>query len=463
MKKAGIPVAKKYDVIVIGSGSAMNIVEETLNHGLKVALVDKGPLGGTCPNLGCIPSKMLIFTADRITEIQEAKKLGITAEIKEIDFTGIMERMRQGVREGQAQMRQGISGAENLDFYEGEGHFIDSNTIEVDGISVRADKIFIGVGSRPAIPLLPGLENVKYLTNETVLGLKERPESTIIIGGGYIGVEYGHFLAAMGTKVTILEMADRLVLAEEPEISEVLQKELAKRMTVRTGVRVIGVKNNTRGVTVTVSDFKAGKTQEFTAQHIMLAVGRRSNADLLQIDKAGIEMDDRGFIKTNEYLETNRKHIFAIGDVNGKQMFTHVANMEAVTAAHNALHTPKIRIDYTAAPHAVYSHPQIAAVGMTQEAAARTHKILVGRAKYLDVAQGQAMNEKEGFAKAIVEEGSGKILGFHIIGPYAPILIQEVINVMAAGGNVNHIQTGLHIHPAITELIVRTLNAVEAV
>jgi len=448
---------KEYDAIVIGSGCGMNIVEEALNHGLDVALVDKGPIGGTCPNLGCIPSKMLIFAADRIAEIQEAKKLGIKAEIKNIDFNAIMERMRKFVRDNQQHMREGISQSEKLDFYEGEGHFTNEYTIEVNNQELKGDKIFIASGSLPLIPPIKGLDSLDYLTNETVLQLKERPDSLIIIGGGYIAVEYGHFFAAMGTRVTILEMADRLVLAEEPEIAELLKKELSQRLEVYTGVQAEEVKGNGRSVTVIVKDAKSGGKKEFTAQRILVAVGRRSNADRLKVENTGVEVDRRGFVKVNGYLETNKKNIYAVGDANGQQMFTHVANMEALVAIQNAIHGSQLKMDYSAAPHAVYSHPQIASVGLTEENASKEHKILVGKAKYSDVAKGMAMMEENGFAKAIVEADTRKMLGFHIIGPYAPTLIQEVINAMASGGGIDHIQAGMHIHPALPELILRTL------
>ena len=190
---------KEYDVIVIGSGCGMNIVAQTLANGMEVALVDKGPLGGTCPNLGCIPSKMLIFAADRIAEIQEAKKLGIHAEISNVDFLTIMERMRKSVSENRKHMRQELSHAEKLDFYEGKGRFTDEYTLEVKGEQIKGKMIFIASGSRPLIPPIKGLDSLDYLTSETVLKLKERPDSLIIIGGGYIAVEYGHFFAAMGT------------------------------------------------------------------------------------------------------------------------------------------------------------------------------------------------------------------------------------------------------------------------
>jgi mycothione reductase len=448
---------KKYDIIVIGSGCGLNIVEEALGHGMSVALVDKGPLGGTCANLGCIPSKMLIFAADRITEIQETKKLGIEAGIKNIDFAYIMERMRKSVRENQEHMKHAITGAENLDFYEGEGHFSGEDTIEVKGETIKGEKIFIASGARPLIPPLKGLDEVDFLTNESVLQLRERPESLIIIGGGYVAVEYGHFFAAMGTQVTILEMADRLVLAEEPEISELLKKELGRRMGVYTGYQAQEIKKSGRDATVTVKDVKTGGKKEFTARRVLVAVGRRSNADLLKVENTGVETDKRGFIRVNKRLETTKKNIYAVGDANGQQMFTHVANLEAVLAADNAIHGSKGKMDYNVAPHAVYSHPQIASVGLTEAAASREHKILVGRAKYSEVAQGEAMMEKDGFAKAVVAADGGKILGFHIIGPYAPILIQEVIDTMAGGGTIEHISSSMHIHPAISELIPEAL------
>ena len=448
---------KEYNVIVIGSGCGMNIVEEALAHDLSVALVDKGPVGGTCANLGCIPSKMLIFAADRIAEIQEARKLGIEAEIKNIDFDFIMKRMRKSVRENREHMKQGIAETRNLDFYESEGHFIDDYTIEVNGEKIKGDKIFIASGSRPLVPPIKGVDDVDFLTNETVLQLKERPGSLIIIGGGYIAVEYGHFFAAMGTKVTLLEMADRLVLTEEPEIAEVLKSELSRRMDVYTNIRAEEVKRNELDITAIATDTKSGIKKEFKAQRLLIAVGRRSNADLLRVENTGVEVDKRGFIKVNEYLETTKKNIFAVGDINGQQMFTHVANAEASVAVGNAIHGDKTRMDYSAAPHAVYSHPQIASVGMTEETARKKHSVLVGKVKYSEVAKGEAMMEETGFAKAIVEADTGKILGFHIIGPYAPILIQEMINAMAAGVSVDHLRASMHIHPALTELVPMSL------
>jgi len=453
---------KSYDVIVIGSGAGVIISDEAAAQGLKVALIDKGPLiGGTCLNWGCIPSKMLIYTADRVVEIEEAKKLSIEAEVKDVDFHSIMERMRQSRQESQVHIREGLKQSKNLDFYEGEGYFVGDYTLEVNGEKLKGERIFIASGSRPFMPSIKGSENVDYLTNESVLELKERPDSLIIIGGGYIAVEFGHFFAATGTEVTILEMADRLVLSEEPEISDLLKSELSKRMGVYTNALAEEVKESEHGVVVVTKDTNTGKRREFAAQRIMMAVGRRSNADILKVENTGVETDKRGFIKVNEYLETNRKGIFTIGDANGQQMFRHMANREAEIVVQNAFYGTKIKVDYSAVPHAVYSHPQVASVGMTEAQARESHSVLIGRMKYFDIAKGEAMMEKEGFAKVIVEKGSNKILGFHIIGPYAPELIQEVVNAMTSGGDMEELGQGIHIHPALSELVQYTLSSLE--
>ncbi len=451
---------REYDVIVIGSGSGMIIVNEALAHGAKLALIDKGPrLGGTCLNYGCIPSKILIHAADRIMEIRKAKELGIKVKLGDIDFGAIMARMRRTIDKEEKGVREGIRQLEGLDFYLGEGHFVASRTLEVNGERIKGDKIFIVSGSRPIIPPIKGLEGVDFLTNENVLELKEKPKSMIIIGGGYVGVEYAHFFAAMGTKVTVIEMADRLVLSEEPEMAALLLKELRQRMTILLNAKVVEMMRKGDGVAVVVEDVSHGGKTQFTAETVMIAIGRRSNADLLKVENTGVVVDEKGFIRINKYFETSRKNIFAVGDANGQQMFTHAANREAALVIDNVLHGDKSTINRDTVPHAVYSYPPIASVGLTEEAAREKHQILVGTTHYHEVAKGEAMLEKEGFAKVIRDKKSEKILGFHIIGPHAPILIQEVVNAMASGGYGNEIEEGIHIHPALSELVPVTITS----
>jgi dihydrolipoamide dehydrogenase len=354
-------------------------------------------------------------------------------------------------------IRESLHYAPNLDFYEAEGHFINERTLKVGTDEIRGRHIFIASGARPFIPAIEGLNDVEYLTNESVLDLRQRPESMVIIGGGYISAEYGHFFAAMGTRVTIVQRNDYLVPDEEPEISELLKEKMSERMDVYTHTEAVEVREDKSGITVIGRDVYDDARKEIVAQHVMIAAGRKSNADLLRVETAGIETDEEGYIRVNEYLETNVENVWALGDATGKHMFRHVANREASIAWHNFAHDHKEPLDYSAVPHAVFSHPQIASVGLREAEATREFDILVGEAKYVDVAKGQAMMETDGFAKAIVERGSGRILGFHIIGPYAPMLIQEVVDVMANDGTAGWVGQGMHIHPALPEVVVRAL------
>lgn len=448
---------REFNVIVIGSGSGGEIVNAALSNGLSVAWIDKGPLGGTCLNVGCIPSKMLIYPADRIVEIQEAEKLGIKAEIKDIDFSAIMKHMRKPILESHKHMEHGLQNIQNFHYYKGIGHFVSDFVIEINGEQIRGDKIFIGSGARPMIPSIKGIEDIDFLTNESVFEIKNKPESIVIIGGGIIAVEFAHFFSAMGTKVTILQRGNRLIKNLEPEISKLLKNQMEKRMRVVLNVDVKSVQNEGNYSTVITKEKTEGKEIKYSAEKILIATGRKSNADLLKVEKTGIKTDERGYIIVNEFLETNKKNIWAFGDATGKYMFKHVANDEAIIAWRNSIHDQKTPMDYSAVPYAVFTYPQIAAVGLTEEEAKKNHKILVGKAQYSDVAKGDAMVELNGFSKAIVDKQSGKILGFHIIGPYSPILIQEVINAMALGGQIGFIGQGMHIHPALPELILRTL------
>jgi mycothione reductase len=454
---------KTFDVIVVGSGSGGEIVDAAVSHGMSVAWVDKGPLGGTCLNVGCIPSKTIIYPADRIMEIQDSKKLGIAAEIKDIDFHAIMERIRKPIQESHESMQQGIESTENVEYFKGEGHFISDYTIEILGEKIQGKKIFLASGARAFIPPLEGLDTVEYLTNENVFNIREKPESLIIIGGGYIAVEFAHFFAAVGTKITIFQRADRLIPNAEPEISVLLKQQLEKRMRIYLNTEVLEVKKQENSIVVIGKNRKDGKEISASAEKIMIAAGRKSNADILKVESTGVKTDTRGYIQVNEYLETSKKNIWALGDAIGKAMFKHVANEEAAIAWRNAFHEHKVKMEYHAVPYAIFTYPQIAAVGMTEREARKDHQILIGHARYTDVAKGAAMMEQEGFAKAIVERETGKILGFHIIGPSAAILIQEVINAMALGGDIALLARGLHIHPALPELVLRTLGSPQEV
>ena len=449
---------KEYDVVIIGSGAGSNLIEDALAHAKTVALVDKGPSGGTCLNVGCIPTKMLVYPADRVMEVRDAKKLGITAEIRAVDFPAIMERMRSHVGKSRDQIKAALEGAEDFDYYGGEAQFTGDHALEVNGKTIKGKDIFIAAGARPLIPAVKGIESVEYLTNESALRLTALPESMVIIGGGYIAAEFAHFFEAMGTNVTIVQRNKRLVPEEEPEVSELLRTALSRRMKVHVDTEVTEVKQTGKVVTVTAKERSSGKQREYTASHLLVAAGRRPNTDNLMVANTGVNVNEKGYIVVDDFYETSKKGIWAFGDIIGKKMFRHTANHEAELVWHNAVHGKKSRLNYLTVPHAVFSWPEIASVGLTEEGALKLmgkHDVLVGKAMYTDVARGDAMIETEGFAKAVVHRKTGKILGYHIIGPQASILIQEVVNAMAADGNIWSVAKGMHIHPALSEVVLK--------
>ncbi|MGD0495392.1 MAG: dihydrolipoyl dehydrogenase [Candidatus Bathyarchaeia archaeon] len=446
---------EKFDVLVIGAGSGMIVAANAVANGLKTALVESGPIGGTCMNRGCVPSKMLIYPADVASVIHEAEKLGIRAMIDTIDFDGIMKRMHKLVEEDVERQTRAVEEDPRIRWFKGDGEFVSDYTVKTGEDVVKADKVFIVSGARPDVPPLKGIENVSFLTSDTVLSLEALPKSMVVIGGGYIAAEYGHFFSSLGTKVIMIQRNSRILPDEEPEVSQLFTEEMGKRMEIFTNYEAVEVMEKGSTKAVVAKSLVSGQIKEFSGDAILIAAGRVPNSDMLKPERTGVELDKMGFVRVNEFLETRKKNIFAFGDAIGKQMFKHVANYEAQVAWHNSVHNHKVKVDYGAAPHAVFTHPQVASVGMKEaEASQSGYKILVGRAFYKDTAQGAAMAETRGFVKVIVEQKTGRILGAHIIGPFASMLIQEVINAMASGdGTFVPIFRGLHIHPSMTEVV----------
>ncbi len=455
---------ENYDVLVVGSGSGMSIASNAVASGLKTAVVERGPMGGTCLNRGCIPSKMLLYPADVIATIQDAKKLGINAAVKSIDYRMIMSRMRHLVAEDSQNQGRAVERSQRIQWFKDTGEFIEDHVMKVGNHIVKAEKIFIVSGARPSIPPIRGIEKVNYLTSDTLLGLNDPPKDMIIIGGGYIASEYGHFFAGMGTKVTIVQRNIRLVPEEEPEISSLLKEEMEKRIRIYTNHEVVEASEKDDVKTIVAKDRETGESRQFSAQTLLIATGRVPNSDLLKPEKTGVEMDKNGYVKVNEYLETSKKNIWAFGDSIGKHMFKHVANYEAEIAWHNAFHDHKIATNYMAVPHAVFSYPQIAAVGLTEaEAKEKGYDIWVGVEHFKNTAKGAAMGGPAGFVKVIVEQKTGKILGGHIIGPFAPILIQEIINAMnVENQSIWDVAKSMHIHPALPEVVLRAFGNLKA-
>jgi dihydrolipoamide dehydrogenase len=411
-------------------------------------------MGGTCINVGCVPSKMLIHPADAIQTVFDANKIGVKATVNQVDFNAIMTRMHELVTHDTGVQAAAVEATKEMTWFKEHGEFISDYTMQVGDHTIKAKTIFIASGARTALPLIKGIEQIDYLTSDTVLELKTQPKSIIIVGGGYIGMEYGHFFSAIGTKTTVIQRADRVLPEEEPEVSDLLLQQIQKRMEVYLNYEALEVKQQGELKTLITRNRIDGSQHEFTAEALMIATGRVSNADRLKPEKTSVKLDGHGFIEVNENLETSKKHIYAFGDAIGKQMFKHAANYEAGVVWHNATHDHKAPMDFSATPHGVFCNPQIASVGLKQAEAKLSHKILVGTAFYRDTAMGAAMGYPEGFVKVIVEQETGKILGAHIIGPEATNLIQEITNAMVTPpGDFGPIARGMHIHPALNEVV----------
>jgi len=446
---------KKFDLIVIGSGAGMNVAANAVAHGMNVAVIDRGPLGGTCLNRGCIPSKVMLYPADVIRMAEEAKAIGVHAKIEKVDFDLIMKRVWNTVLEGRHEMEYGVEHSEQIEFLNMDGSFVSDYTMEVGEELITADTIIIASGARPFIPPIEGIEEVGYLTSATIFDLKEPPESLIIVGGGYIATEFAHFFSAIGTEVTIVGRNIRLVPREEPEVSELLKRRMSSYCQVYTNHEAVRAEVRNGLKVVTATNRSDGQEHEFAGQEILVAVGRRSNSDILRPEKTGVGTDGRGWITVDQYLRTTKEGIWALGDATGKHMFRHTANYESDIVWRNAFTEHKHSVDEHAVPHAVFTHPQIASVGMTEEQARESHDILVGLKKYHDSAKGYAMGEEDGFVKVIVDEHTDKILGAHIIGPHAAILVQQLVYLMNAGEqDYWPLALAQTIHPALSEVVV---------
>jgi mycothione reductase len=453
---------KTYDLIAIGTGSAMNIVEAILQSepDKKAAVIDKDEPGGICLTRGCIPTKILLYPAELVRVVEHAGELGIRTGIRGVDFQGIMDRMRSILRRDIGEIREGLKGAKNIDYYHAAAEFIGPYQLKVQDEIITSKMIFLCLGSKPLIPRIKGLSEVAYHTSDTILGIQQLPRTLAILGGGYIATEYGHFFSAMGSRVTVIGRNHRFLPAEEPEVSELAQKEMSRHMTILTNHEVIEIRPSKKGSkTVLARDRGTGETKTFMADEILVAVGRAANSDILHPEKGGIKVDDRGWIVVNDYLETSQPNVWALGDAVGKHLFKHVANYESKVVYYNAAQGRKMKVDYKAVPHAVFAYPEIASVGLRQKEAMEAYGeegILIGFHRFHNTAKGEAMGVRDYFVKVIVEAETSRILGAHIIGPQASLLIQEIITLMyTEGKSMEPVIDGMHIHPALSEVVER--------
>jgi mycothione reductase len=451
---------KTYDYIIIGTGSGLALADAILQEKdkVKIAVIDKDTPGGICLTRACIPSKILLYPAELVRLFEGSSEFGIHVEHMTLDFPRVMQRMRELIGKDISGIRDSLESSESIDYYKHPAEFTGPYTMKAGNETITARTIFLCTGSKPSIPPIKGLDQVPYQTTDTLLSLDTCPKRLTIVGGGYIAAEYGHFFSAMGSAVTIIGRNPQFIPEEEPEISALVLQELRNHMNILTNHEVRGAKaGEGTAVILDVLDRATEKSVRVESDMILIATGRSSNAGILHAERSGVKVDKHGWIVVDEQLQTTQPGIWAFGDANGIYLFKNVANYEASVVYRNALHGKGEKVNYTGVPHAVFTSPEIASAGlMEKEAISRYGRdnVLIGVARYLDTAKGLAIGAKREFAKIIVERPSMGILGAHIVGPQASILIQELVYFISTPSHtVDEISSLLHVHPALSEVV----------
>jgi mycothione reductase len=365
---------QEFDLIVIGTGSGLDVANAAYQHGLRVAIIEKDRMGGTCLNNGCIPSKLLIHSADVAETIKRANLFGIEVHGYDIEFEKIVGRVNSITDSESDEIKRAFEGIDNPKLFPKGCKFIGPKTIRISEDSdsiLTAEKILIAAGSRPRIPNIKGLEGTGYLTSDEALRLRKQPHTLTIIGGGYIACELAHFFGALGTKINIIQHKHLLIPDEDEEVSQKFTEVFSKKYDVCIGYETEYVSrqdNDNNKFHVIAKESVSGKPLELVSDQLLIAAGRIPNSDTLDLEKIGVRVREKGYIKTDRFLETNVSGIFALGDIIGRYLFKHNANHEAQYAFNNILHPDKkIPVNYAAMPHAVFSSPQVAGVGLTEQ------------------------------------------------------------------------------------------------
>jgi dihydrolipoamide dehydrogenase len=442
-----------YDVLVVGGGTGNNVAAAAADAGLETALVEKGPLGGTCLNRGCNPSKMLIQAATAANHVREAGKFHVDATLDGIDFAAVVDGMDETLSALADGMEADYREKEGLTIYDDEAEFVNERTVEVGGERVSGERVVVAAGSRPLVPPIDGLDKVDYLTSTDALYLREQPDSLVVMGGGYIAVELGYFFESMGTDVTVIEMMDSLVPREDPEVAEAFTDIARGRHEVYTGHRVTAVEPDGDGVRVH-AETEGGETVAVEGDELLVALGRRPNTDTLNVEAAGIGTDGDGFVVTDDQLRTSADNVWAQGDIADNAMFKHSGDHETEVAVANVVHEEGATAEFTAMPHAIFTEPQMAGVGRTEadlQDAGVDYE--VGRQSLPETPMGRAKKLEEGFVKVLAAP-DGEVLGCHMLGYEASTMIHEVVVGMRRGeGTVDDIADTIHAHPTLNKAV----------
>jgi pyruvate/2-oxoglutarate dehydrogenase complex dihydrolipoamide dehydrogenase (E3) component len=447
--------ARSFDAIIIGAGQAGPSLAGRLNAaGMKVAIVERHLVGGTCVNTGCKPTKTLVASAYATHTARRGGEFGFSVDgAIAVDMAAVAARARKVILDSRKANEDWLASMSNVELIRGHARFESSAVVAVNGERLTAPRIFINVGGRATVPDLPGIKDVPLLTNTDMVALESLPRHLVIVGGSYIGLEFAQMYRRFGAKVTVIEQMDRLLAREDPDVSQAIREVLeAEGITVRTGASCIGFRANGTGIAVSV-DCAEG-VPAVSGSHVLLAVGRRPNTDDLGLERAGIVTDARGYIVVDDRLQTNVQGVWALGDCNGRGAFTHTAYNDFEIVAANLLDAEDRRVSQRVPGYALYIDPPLARVGMTDAEAAKSgRRLLSSKREMTRVGRAVERGETKGFMKVVADSNSQRILGAAIFGASGDEAIHGILDSMSADQPIEALRWAVPIHPTVSELI----------
>ena len=453
---------QKFDAIVIGTGqSGPSIAARMTKEGMKVAIIERKLFGGTCVNVGCIPTKTLVASARAAHVARRAAEFGINVGEVHVDMRSVKARKDEVVRQSSQGIEKWLRFTPGLTVLHGHGRFESPTTVSVNGTLLEAPKIIINVGGHAFVPDAPGINDILYLTSSTMMDVDFLPEHLIIIGGSYIGLEFAQMYRRFGSRVTVIEMADRLIAREDEDVSAEVKAIFAKEgIDVRTKAECIAFEKRGCGVAVGLTCSEGPK--EIVGSHVLLAVGRRPNTHDLGLDKAGVKTDAQGYVIVDDQLCTSVEGIFAVGDVNGRGAFTHTSYNDYQILVANMFDGERRRVSDRVTAYGLFIDPPLGRVGMTEREVRQSRRAaLIATMPMTRVGRARERSETGGFMKILVDAETKKILGASILGVEGDEAIQSVLNVMLADVPYSVITRGMHIHPTVTELIPTLLEGLQ--
>lgn len=445
---------RSFDAIIVGAGQAGPSLAGRLNDaGLKVAIIERDLVGGTCVNTGCKPTKTLVASAYAAHQASRGGDYGFSRSDVTIDMPAVAARARKVIMDSRQSNEDWLASMPNVELIRGHARFDGPKTITVGGTRLTAPKIFLNVGARAFIPDMPGIENVPYLTNSEIIALEELPRHLVVVGGSYIGLEFAQMYRRFGAEVTIIERSDRLISREDKDVSEAVQEILeAEGITVRTGVNCIAFSKHDADVAVSIEC--QVNSSPIVGSHVLVAVGRMPNTDDLGLDKAGVTVNERGYITVDDRLETNVPGIWALGDCNGKGAFTHTAYNDFEIVAANLLDGEDRRVSDRLLGYALYIDPPLGRVGMTDVEAEKTgRRLLYSKRPMSRVGRAVEKGETQGFMKVVSDAETNRILGAAILGTGGDEAIHGILDMMNADQPVEVLRWAVPIHPTVSELV----------